>query len=84
MLGSGLGLILITAIISGFSIFSGTQLGLTLAIISHVIFHGTFFVFAYVIGEHYAGRWGGAWACALEGIFGYTGFLISQHPNLFF
>jgi len=45
----------------------------------HVVLQGTFFSLAYLLGERLGGVWWGAMVSAVEGVAGYTGFLLATH-----
>lgn len=83
LLGAFYGLTLASIMILGFYTLRHSFFGMIVGTVAHVMFHGTFFVLAFAVAERYGGKWSGAWACALEGVLGYNGFLIYKYPQIF-
>ncbi len=70
-----IGVVLLAVLDSGSWLSISSRL-LLRTTIYHILLEGSFFALAYVLGERSGGPRGGALASAVEGIGGYTGFLL--------
>jgi hypothetical protein len=80
LFGLGYAALVLLSVMMGPRLALGVAYRLMLATTAHhIVLQGTFFALAYTLGERSSGPRGGALASSVEGIAGYTGFLLSRY-----